>query len=90
MFPIRERYRDKPPTFFREHKLEGRPVYTNLLLGLPFDYPDYAGLPKKIVNQLSSEAVDAMQFVLQKCFVRKRDFARAYKQKLIDFGEKLR
>lgn len=55
-----------------------------------FDYPDYAGLPKKIVNQLSPEAVDAMQYVLQESFVRKRDFSRAYKKTLIDLGEKLR
>jgi len=80
MFPIREKYRHKPGTFYMRYGV----------FGLPFDYPDYAGLHKKVVNQLSPEAVDAMQYVLQESFVRKRDFSRAYKKTLIDLGEKLR
>ncbi len=48
------------------------------LYGRNFDYPDYGGLPK---------AVDAIQFILNIKFLRKRDFARAYKQKLKSLGE---
>ena len=77
VFPIRQSYRRINDFVVVRERLD-------------FDYPDYAELPKKIVNQLSPEAVDAMQYVLQEHFVRKRDFSRAYKKTLIDLGEKLR
>jgi len=54
-----------------------------------FDYPDYGGLPKKISNSLSPEAVDAMQYILDGCkFSSKRDFARAYRNRLLEIGER--
>jgi hypothetical protein len=52
-----------------------------------FDYPDYGGLPKRISNRLSSEAVDALQSILDMKFLNKRDFAKTYKQSLKDLGE---
>jgi hypothetical protein len=53
-----------------------------------FDYPKYGGLPKIVSSVLSPEAVDAMQYVLQSKFLRKRDFARAYRNHLRDLGER--
>jgi hypothetical protein len=52
-----------------------------------WDYPDYGGLPKSISNKLSPEAVDAMQDIIQSSYNRKRDFARAYKNRLEELGE---
>jgi hypothetical protein len=54
-----------------------------------FDYPDYGGLPESIIKSLSSEAVDAMQFILNWPYKAKRLFARDYKERLIGLGEKV-
>jgi hypothetical protein len=78
-----------PKTFNRiiDHIFPKRKEYWGLY-GDMFDYPDYAGLPKKISNTLSPEAVDAMQEVLGEHFTKRRDFARAYRATLIDLGER--
>lgn len=47
----------------------------------------YGKLPKKISNKLSSEAVDAMQHILCNLYCTKRQFAKAYKDKLFELGE---
>ncbi len=42
-----------------------------------FDYPDYAGLPKKIINNLSSDNVDTLQMCLVSalgCSKTKKEF----------------
>jgi hypothetical protein len=52
-----------------------------------WDFPDYGGLPKRISNTLSSEAVDAMQDIIQSSYSRKRDFVKAYKERLFELGE---
>ena len=52
-----------------------------------FDFPNYGDLPRKTYKILSPEAVDAMQDILQLHFVRKRDFARAYKNRMQELGE---
>lgn len=52
-----------------------------------FDYPNYGGLPKRLSNTLSPEAVDAMQVILHTKYIRKRDFAKAYKDQLFYYGE---
>jgi len=58
-----------------------------------FDYPEYGGLPKRISNNLSPEAVDAMQDVLfdlegnLSFYKRKYQFRSAYKERLRDLGE---
>ena len=79
LFPIREKFHD-------------RDDYDNgcWIDGDVFDYPDYGGLPKNISNRLSSEAVDAMQSIICNGFERKRDFAKAYKDRLEELGEKIR
>jgi len=73
IFSIRETFRDKGSN--------------SDLWGKDFDFPNYGELPKNISGTFSSEAVDAMQDVLQTKFVRKRDFARAYKNKLKELDE---
>lgn len=55
--------------------------------GDQWDFPDYGGLPKSISMRLSPEAVDAMQDILHYTYSRKRDFARAYKNRLKELGE---
>ncbi|MDP3981774.1 MAG: hypothetical protein Q8Q33_10210 [Chlamydiota bacterium] len=64
-----------------------------------FDFPDYGGLPNRIVNALSPEAVDAMQYIWNnfleldiylnpmKGFKTKNEFSRAYMKKLDELGE---
>lgn len=53
-----------------------------------WDYPNYGGLSNTIAMKLSSEAVDAMQYIIQAYYNRKRDFAKAYKNKLEELGER--
>ena len=77
MFPIREEFLDIPV-------LGGEFCHR---VARDFDYPLYGDLPKRISNKLSPEAVDAMQDILQIKFVRKRDFARAYRDRLQELGE---
>jgi hypothetical protein len=69
-----------------------RSFYTET--GKLFDFPDYGGLPKKVSNKLSPEAVDAMQQVLAgiggevSCdFRSKREFIRAFRERLHQLGE---
>jgi hypothetical protein len=78
-----------PKTFNHiiDHMFPKRKQYWGLY-GDVFDYPDYAGLPSKISYKLSSEAVDAMQFVIDHPYKNKREFARAYKRRLIELGER--
>lgn len=54
-----------------------------------FDYPNYGGIKKSLADKLSPEAVDAMQAILHLNFKTKRDFSKAYKQKLNVLGEKI-
>jgi hypothetical protein len=77
-----------PKTFQRivDHMFSRRQQYYGMY-GDCWDYPNYGGLPKSISSTLSCEAVDAMQDILQDKFARKRDFARAYKQRLFELGE---
>lgn len=77
-----------PKTFNRivDHVFPTRKKYFGMW-GDQWDFPDYGGLPASIYNTLSSEAVDAMQDILQDAFKRKRDFARAYRDRLRDLGE---
>lgn len=64
-----------------------RKLYNKEGKDLQWDFPDYGGLPKRIINQLSSEAVDAMQSVISQKFVSKKDFAREYRFALRGLGE---
>ncbi len=57
------------------------------ICGYGFDWPNYGGLPKKIINRLSPEAVDAIQDVIQSHFVRQRDFERSLKKRMEQLGE---
>lgn len=52
-----------------------------------FDYPCYGMLPKSISNTLSSEAVDAMQHIIEDKFETKIQFAIAYRNRLRELGE---
>lgn len=78
-----------PKSFQRivDHVFPTRKLYNKEGEDLQWDYPDYGGLPKNISDTLSSEAVDAMQDIIQDSFKRKRDFARAYRDRLRDLGE---
>lgn len=78
-----------PKTFQRivDHVFPTRKKYSNDGDDEQWDYPDYGGLPKSISMTLSSEAVDAMQDIIQSSYNRKRDFARAYKNRLEELGE---
>lgn len=77
MFPIRKQYFNPGGS----HLYKINIIYV-------FDFPYYAGLPKKISNTLSSEAVDAMQEILQNRYSRKYLFAKAYKETLRGLGER--
>lgn len=79
-----------PKTFNKivNHVFPTRKLYNKEGKDWQWDYPDYGGLPKSISHTLSSEAVDAMQDVIQDSFKRKRDFARAYRDRLRDLGER--
>ncbi len=84
LFPIRDKFRDGAECNKLEDKETGKPAGW----GEQFDYPDYEGLSKTVSNVLSSEAVDALQDILQGKYMRKRDFARAFKNRMFDLGEK--
>jgi hypothetical protein len=82
-----------PKTFQRivDHVFPTRKAYFDLGISpynwLEWGYPDYGGLPYSIYKTLSSEAVDAMQDILQDTYKRKRDFAKAYRDRLRELGE---
>ena len=53
-----------------------------------FDFPDYAGLPKKIANGLSSEFVDGVQSVCDKIVSMSKDkWVKLAQSKLKELGE---
>ena len=57
-----------------------------------FDYPDYLGLPKRIANKLSPEAVDAIQeimWVIEDGY-NKRFYKKLLFQSMKDLGEKMK
>jgi hypothetical protein len=72
IFPIREKYCNTAGNEQQEN----------------WDFPNYGGLPKTISNTLSSEAVDAMQEIIQENWTNKLDFSKAYKKALQNLGER--
>jgi len=78
-----------PKTFKRivDHVFPTRKMYHPEGEDFQWDYPDYGGLSASIYNTLSPEAVDAMQDILHDFYKRKRDFARAYRNRLKELGE---
>lgn len=55
-----------------------------------FDYPDYGKLPKIISNNLSSEAVDAMQITISNRCTTKAMFRKHYNKNLRILGEPIK
>lgn len=43
------------------HLFENRPISDEEISEYCFDYPDYGGLPKKIVKKLTSDQLDIIQ-----------------------------
>lgn len=54
---------------------------------IDFNFPDYSGLPSRVSDRLSSEAVDALQIVLSGKYSRKSTFSSAYNKRLAELGE---
>ena len=57
-----------------------------------FDYPDYANLPTRLIDELTPEAVDAIQnilFYFGSKFDNYKSFFNSYEKELNRLGEKV-